>query len=303
MRREFTAVLLLVLCSGSVLAGSYLVNDTGEAVLGLRVEFSEPVTIRGFGDVLATVSPEGEASEFVFSGAELEPWGGHWLNWKPTSARLVGQEWLVDPSALVDEEDSEFAELEAAISAMLDQLPSGNLLFADDYETGDGRSVWGRDSQSNWAIVPADDGMALQLGDDGVNSIVYLPPDRFVFSCRFSSESHIGVMFVGSNDASPVIYQLTVDTETGDVYLTDRSGEEPEVVARGQALVNSTGWHDITVVLDQGTFAALINQELVLSAVDEDTGSAGAYWLRIISHGGSGMIDDVAAYVIPADDT
>ena len=92
-----TLVLLavgLMLCSTPVFAGEYLMNDTGETVTGLRVVFSEPVSITGFGDVLLSVDPQGESIEFIFSGGELEAWGGHWLNWEPTTATLVEYEWL-----------------------------------------------------------------------------------------------------------------------------------------------------------------------------------------------------------------
>jgi hypothetical protein len=81
----------------SVTAGEYLVNDTGETVTGLRVTFSELVTITGFGDTLMIVEPQGEATEFVFSRGELDAWGGHWLNWEPTSAAMLAYEWYTSP--------------------------------------------------------------------------------------------------------------------------------------------------------------------------------------------------------------
>ena len=90
-----TLVLLvagLALCSLACLAGEYLMNE--EVAYGLRVTFSEPVTITHFGDVLMTVSPLGEATEFVFSGAELLAWVGHGLAWEPATARIVSHEWL-----------------------------------------------------------------------------------------------------------------------------------------------------------------------------------------------------------------
>jgi hypothetical protein len=105
----------LMLCSACVFAGEYLMNDTGEAVTGLCVVFSEPVRITSFGDVLLSVDPLGVSIEFVFSGAELEAWGGHWLNWEPASARIMSYEWLSDffaamtpalPSGLSDEVNS-----------------------------------------------------------------------------------------------------------------------------------------------------------------------------------------------------
>ena len=61
MKRALLVCVLVVLCSVYVAAGEYLMNDTGETAYGLHVEFSEPVTITGFGDVLTVVEPTGEA--------------------------------------------------------------------------------------------------------------------------------------------------------------------------------------------------------------------------------------------------
>jgi len=69
MRRLVSLAIGVGICSISCFAGEYLVNE--EVAYGLRVTFSEPVTIRHFGDVLTVVSPQGEAIEFIFSGAEL----------------------------------------------------------------------------------------------------------------------------------------------------------------------------------------------------------------------------------------
>jgi len=82
----------LAVCSLPLVAGDYLTNE--EEALGLRVVFSEPVTITGFGDVFYMVEPTHQASEFIFSGGELEPWTGHWLTWKPASGTIVEHEWL-----------------------------------------------------------------------------------------------------------------------------------------------------------------------------------------------------------------
>ena len=92
-------VLFFSLC---VLAGEYVMNE--DAARGLRVVFSEPVFITGFGDVLANVTPEGEASEFTFYGGELEPWVGHWMSWKPATAVLVRSEWLSGAPGTFEEE-------------------------------------------------------------------------------------------------------------------------------------------------------------------------------------------------------
>jgi len=85
----------VVLCSFPSLAGEFLINDS--VAYGLRVTFSAPVTITYSGDVLPTVSPEGEAVEFLFSGARLPAWVGHGLIWTPTSARILSYKWLSAP--------------------------------------------------------------------------------------------------------------------------------------------------------------------------------------------------------------
>jgi len=92
-----TVGLLLVLLLAAALpavCGTYLMNDTGGPIIGLRVVFSAPVRVTAFGDVLTTVEPAGESTEFVFSGGEVEAWGGHWLSWDPESATLVTYELL-----------------------------------------------------------------------------------------------------------------------------------------------------------------------------------------------------------------
>ena len=94
MKRILAVGALVVLTSIPALAGSYLTNDTGETIYGLRVVFSEPVTITSFGDVLSMVEPRDMSSEFIFLGGALDAWEGHWLNWKPAEAQLVSSEWL-----------------------------------------------------------------------------------------------------------------------------------------------------------------------------------------------------------------
>ena len=94
MKTAALAILVMILIGVSAMAGEYLTNDTGAFVNGLRVAFTELVTITGFGDVLTVVNPEGEASEFLFTGAGLEAWEGHWFNWEPESATILDHEWI-----------------------------------------------------------------------------------------------------------------------------------------------------------------------------------------------------------------
>jgi hypothetical protein len=97
----------------SSFAGEYLMNDTEETIYGLRIVFSEPVEITGFGDALMAVEPVGESTEFVFFGGELGSWAGHWFNWKPGSALLINHQWLTDP-AIVETAASDWAAYEAS---------------------------------------------------------------------------------------------------------------------------------------------------------------------------------------------
>ena len=113
MKKVALLVVGLVLFSIPLFAGEYLMNDTGATVYGLRVVFSEPVEITGFGDVLDTVGPAGEATAFTFSGGVLDAWGGHWFNWEPSSALLVNHQWLTDP-ATVETAAADWAAYEAS---------------------------------------------------------------------------------------------------------------------------------------------------------------------------------------------
>ena len=104
MVRASLLAIALISCAVSVFAGEYLISE--DQVLGLRVVFSEPVTITAYGDVFTTVKPQGEATEFVFSGGVLSPWVGHWLNWEPLSAELERSQWLQEAPGAPGEEAS-----------------------------------------------------------------------------------------------------------------------------------------------------------------------------------------------------
>jgi len=93
MRRIGWAILGAVLCSLSAFAGEVLVNDTGETATALRVVFSTPVIILGYGDVFTTVETTPTSHIFEFSGAALETEGIHWINWSPETTQLVEFEW------------------------------------------------------------------------------------------------------------------------------------------------------------------------------------------------------------------
>lgn len=100
MKKVRLLLVIGLLCvSLSSLAGEVVTNDTGEDATGLWVTFSEPVQITAFGDTLMEVDQTGPADEFVFSGGTVSPWGSHWLNWSPTTARVVEYEWLTGSTA------------------------------------------------------------------------------------------------------------------------------------------------------------------------------------------------------------
>jgi len=99
MKRILSAVAALLLISTPALAGSYLMNNTGETVYGLQVVFSEPVSIISFGDALTAVEPNSESSTFTFQCGQLEAWEGQWINWEPADAVLVCSQWLLEAPA------------------------------------------------------------------------------------------------------------------------------------------------------------------------------------------------------------
>jgi len=100
MRKAVLVMVALALVSLPVLAGTYLMNDTGQTAYGLRVTFSELVRITSFGDALTMVEPTGEATEFTFTGGGVVPSGGEWLNCEPSSASLLGYEWYTSSVAI-----------------------------------------------------------------------------------------------------------------------------------------------------------------------------------------------------------
>ena len=116
MKRVLVLIAVLGLWSLPLTAGEFLMNDSGEIATALRVTFSEPVTITGFGDTLMAVSPVGESMQFTFSGSEVDSWGTHWLDWEPASAKLLQSEWLSgEPSAL----DEQMAQRDVEITGHL----------------------------------------------------------------------------------------------------------------------------------------------------------------------------------------
>ena len=131
--KTFTLLIVgLMFCSPCAFAGEYLMNDTGETVVGLRVVFSELVHITSFGDVLLSVDPLNESTGFVFFGGELEAWGGQWLNWEPTTATLVEYEWLHESPPVPAPTDVPEVQASDALSVADDDGTLGAVPFQSD---------------------------------------------------------------------------------------------------------------------------------------------------------------------------
>jgi len=105
MLRAWVLMVVVLTLPISAFAGTHVMNDTEGPVTGLRINFSQPVTIAGYGDVLMSVEPQGESTEFLFTGGEVEAWGDHWLSWEPASATLDSYEWLVSLPVAIREVD------------------------------------------------------------------------------------------------------------------------------------------------------------------------------------------------------
>jgi len=144
MTRAFFAAVLLVFCSIAAFAGEFLTNDTGQTVYGLRVTFSEAVTVTSYGDTLMAVDPEYESTVFVFTGGELAAWDAHWLNWEPASANLLGFEWYTTP--------------------MTTEIPEGGLTREDLENLG--RPATYEEIMSVIAEYPSDDEPLYEPADD-----------------------------------------------------------------------------------------------------------------------------------------
>jgi len=96
MKRVSLLVVGLLCLSIVAYAGEVITNDTGETATGLRITFSAPVIIVGFGDILASVDSQMSASEFVFSGGTVVPWESHWFNYAPVTASVMETEWYTE---------------------------------------------------------------------------------------------------------------------------------------------------------------------------------------------------------------
>ena len=125
MLKGMVVLAALAFIAVPVLAGTYIMSDTEETAYGLRVMFSEPVTISAFGDALTKLDPTGQATKFTFSGGEVSASGGEWFNWEPASAKVVSSTWLKGPSTSGQLHSVETAEPSSDYEIA---LPSGESL-------------------------------------------------------------------------------------------------------------------------------------------------------------------------------
>lgn len=92
MQALIASVLLAACAAGGCLAES-LPNATGHQATGLRVVFSEKVTIDDHDDSLPNVSTTGKAAEITLSGGRVPVGTSFRLSWRPGNASLVDYEW------------------------------------------------------------------------------------------------------------------------------------------------------------------------------------------------------------------
>ncbi len=98
MKRVLVVTVMLIVIiafSSAAIAGSgVFLNDSGHTARAIRITFSEPVEITGFGDGFNYQSPKGKATTFVFTGMPLNESWTFWVSWSPDSATVVKKEWL-----------------------------------------------------------------------------------------------------------------------------------------------------------------------------------------------------------------
>jgi len=188
----------------------------------------------------------------------------------------------------------------AEVQELLADIAAYELILADDYETGNGQGLWGRDSGSDWEIVPGNNGQVLRLGIDGVNSRHGMPTEDYVLSTSFAADRYLRLLLRATYGAAPTFYELFLEPESGRVEMSRRVGDEQESLARGDAQMSPGSWHDLIVSLDGASIAVLVDRVPILSVVDSDPIQVKDNWVRITSDG-SGMIDNTKIYDIPND--
>lgn len=179
MKKLALLVIGLVLYSTPLLAGEFLMNDTGETAVGSCVVFSEPVMLTGFGDVLTSLYPDAASPVLTFSGGELAVWEGHWLSWEPATVPRVALEWITETTLASDSSSPDVqptgSPFPIAVVASGDRDGDG-LPDAREAESGCNPDMWDSDGDglSDYAeivkhrtdpLVPDSDGDGIGDGD------------------------------------------------------------------------------------------------------------------------------------------
>ncbi len=294
MRRAWVLFSLVAVLPITGICGEYLMNATGETVVGLRVVFSELVSITDFGDILMTVEPQGESIEFVFSGGELESWGGHWLNWQPDSAWISRYEWLREVAATI--------AIPTAAEGLVSPSASG-VLFSDDFE--DGRAdAWSL--PPGWRVEREADGNYILSGQGLWQwAILNRGYDWTDYTVRFRLKLITGGFQLNFrlNNRYGVHTRYIAGFREDDVYIDK---EDPpynfSCLAQKRNGIRFTlnVWHDVEIAADLGHLRIYIDGKLELECNDPDPLLQGSICLETLEYTpGSGKgssracIDDV----------
>lgn len=221
MRKMLLLAVGLAACTWSVLGGEYLRNDSGGVVTGLRVVFSEPVRLTGFGDVLTLVTPRGESESFSFSGGLLLSGQYHWMSWRPADATIASYEWTI-------------GTFDSSLVGQRGEHDPIEIMSDDDFTKAGSGVVSGTGTQGDPYVI---DGWVINRGDSCI--LVMNTTKPFVIrNCELSSTGN-GILIVSA--ANGLIANWTVrssgDSSTGACVSRNACGD-------GICLYAS---HDITV--------------------------------------------------------
>jgi len=157
------SIMLVVMlsCVATDASGVFL-NDSGDAARAIRIAFSEPVEITGFGDRFDYQSPKGKATTFVFTGTPLNDSWTFWVSWSPASASVVKREWLrtggrvqldinigsnpatLDPSRIDSGDTASLWVIEQLFLGLVDYDENGKVVpeLATSWEASPDATVW-----------------------------------------------------------------------------------------------------------------------------------------------------------------
>ena len=123
--------LLILATSAPVLFGTSqtFTNDTGEAVIGIRLTFSDMVWITSHDKtVFATQAPVGVSSKILFSGGQLASLGQFRVTWGETYVTILSFEWLRPSGSSSLPSPAVGSSGQASASAGTSQTPSATAL-------------------------------------------------------------------------------------------------------------------------------------------------------------------------------